>query len=127
MKTHSHIPILIIFCIVTLILVISATTARQSELAGTHATISLIASSLGGLIAVLSAILLLLRAAAGYPLKELAPLTLPLLAGILIVRFHWGVATVLGVLSIALFVREMIGTPEERRSSGRKPPKSAES
>lgn len=126
MKTHSHIPVLVIFCIVTLIIVISAASARQSELAETHATISLIGSSLGGLVAMLSAILLLLRAAAGYSFKELLPLTLPLLAGILIVSFHWATATVLGALGVTLFVREMIGTPEERRSSGKRPVKTAE-
>lgn len=114
MAKHIHIPVLVVFCIVTFILVSATIGVRVSNSPEMQIAIKLITTTLGTLIALLSALFLLLRAAVGVGFRDLLPLTLPLLAGLLITSFHWAVALVLGLIAISLFVREMVGTPAER-------------
>lgn len=115
MKLKAHLPILVLFTAAAATLLIILINSREHEVAITQLKLSQFKSGLGGVVAILSAVLLLVRAAAGHTLPEVLPLTLPLLAGVLIVNFHWGAAVVLGMIVVVHVVREIIGTPTERR------------
>ena len=114
MNEKIHIPIVVTFVIVTFLIVVSIMSSRLPQEAAHQLKMATITSHVGGLIAVLSAILLLFRAASGVGFRRLLPLTIPLLAGALIREFHWGLGVTLGCIVIAIILREIFGTPGER-------------
>jgi hypothetical protein len=111
---NQNIPVMVVFVVLSVILVISALSTRSVNFAESQLKITFLTSTLGGLIALMSAVLLLFRAASGQDFTRLLPLTLPLLAGVLIVSFHWTVAVTLGVLGLALLVRDMVDNRDLR-------------
>lgn len=106
---------MIAFGIAAFVVVVSVMSGRVTTDAVTQIKITFIATSLGTLVALFSAILLLTRAVSGARLAELLPLSLPLMAGVLVASFDWAVAVVFGALGVSMFIREMVGTPAERR------------
>lgn len=117
MNKRNGISILVIFCIAAFFLVVTVLTTRVHDAASIQIKLTLLGPTLGTLVALLSAVLLLIRAAAGSDLRDLYPLTIPLLAGVLIAGSHWSVPIVLGLLGITVLIREMVGTPAERRAT----------
>jgi len=125
MNAKSHLPTVLAFCVLSLILIVMLTMAHTAETARRQASIMMLGTNLGGLIAFLSAALLLFRAAGGASMDALMPLILPLLAGMLMMHYHWSIAVILGALGITLLIRQMTGTPEQRKApqaSGDTPP-----
>ena len=118
MKQHFSFSLMAIFIMISMMIVITIASTRLPNNAETQLKITFIATSLGTLIALLSAALLLFRAAAGAGFTELLPLILPLLAGTLVASFHWSIVQALGMLGVSLFVRDIMGTPGERRGKG---------
>lgn len=120
MKPKIHIPVLVAFTFGAVVLLSIVSGATEYKLTLIQLKLTQVLTGFGGLVALLSALMLLGRAAAGHPLTELVPLTLPLLAGVLIVSFHWIAALMLGVVAVACVVRDVLGSPAERR--GAEPP-----
>ncbi|HAV63316.1 MAG TPA: hypothetical protein DCY13_13240 [Verrucomicrobiales bacterium] len=116
MKSKAPLPLLIALAIAGFMLLAIITPAREHAFPGLQLKLTQLAAGFGGLVAILSAVMMLLRAAAGQTLADLAPFTLPLLAGALFVGFHWGIALALGVIVVTTIVGRMVGTPAERRS-----------
>jgi hypothetical protein len=119
MNTRLHKPLLIVLVVLTAILVISVLSMRVTSAAEIQMKINLIQSSMGALIGLLAAVLLLLRAAAGASVVDLLPLVLPVLAGALLTGSHWAVALVMGLMVLALFAARILGTPAERAGERR--------
>ncbi len=68
----------------------------------------MLSKALGLLVALLAGYLMVARAAGGHSFTELAPLSLPLLAGVLISGGHWSVAISIGLIIIAWIIRTII-------------------
>jgi hypothetical protein len=64
---------------------------------------------IGGLISVISAVVLLLQASREEPLPSLIPWIVALLAGVLVISFNWGAAVGLAGIAVAIVIREMRG------------------
>lgn len=64
--------------------------------------------TVGGFISLIAAVELVLRAVRGEPALGLIPWIVVLLAGILMVSLHWGIAISLAGIGIALTVRDIV-------------------
>ena len=106
MKTYSKTPVMVCFIVIGVIIGLTLISSRTHEMVETQAQISFILSSLGGVIAFLSAMMILFRAAGGVGIAELMPLVLSLLAGILVNNGHWAGVIALGVWGAAYIVIE---------------------
>ncbi len=67
-----------------------------------------ITRAIGVFIATVASLGLLLKSLGGESLDRLVSLTLPLLAGLLLNQAHWPIAIALGVIAVAVVVREII-------------------
>ncbi len=97
-----------VLIIATIIILIGVLGAGTHSSAQTDIKVLMLGKSLGLLVATLSAYLLVARAAGGQSFNELTPLSLPLLAGVLISGGHWAVAITLGIIITAWIVRTII-------------------
>lgn len=83
-------------------------------------------TTLGKLIAVLGASWMLVRAVGGATLAQLAPLSLPIIAGVVISSFHWSGVAALGAVASMVIAREIWGDsvrtrePKNRGDAGRR-------
>jgi hypothetical protein len=118
---NKNFALLPVFLVASFLIVVTVTTSTLSRHPDNQLKLTLITTAIGGLIALMSAVLLMLRAASGTSLQGVMPLTIPLLAGILIASYHWSIAVVLGTICLALIIREMVGTPAERRGQDQAP------
>lgn len=92
-------------------------------MADRHANAVMLFSSFGKLIALLGAVWLLIRSIAGATVSELVPLTLPVIAGVMVSGFHWSGAAALGAIGVAVILRELwsdsgVGARREFRNRG---------
>lgn len=115
MNKNQTTGLLTIFLAASFLIVVIITSSTLSKHPDNQLKLTLITTTIGGLIALISSVLLMLRAASGTNLQEVMPLTIPLLAGVLIASYHWAIAVILGTICLTLIIREMVGTPAERR------------
>lgn len=115
MNKNQTTGLLTIFLAASFLIVVIVTYSTLSKHPDNQLKLTLITTTIGGLIALISSVLLMLRAASGTNLQEVMPLTIPLLAGVLIASYHWAIAVILGTICLALIIRDMVGTPAERR------------
>lgn len=115
MNKNQTTGLLTIFLAASFLIVVIITSSSLSSHPTNQLRLTLITTAIGGLIALISAVLLMLKAASGSKLRDVMPLTIPLLAGVLIASYHWAIAVILGTICLTLIIREMVGTPAERR------------
>lgn len=120
MKKNNPVVTLIIFCIVSIVLVIAVLNmgGNSSLFETDQAKISMIFHVLGGWVALYSAVLLFLRTAEGAEIQQVAPLALPLLGGVVVTGGHWAGVVTLGAVVVAILLRETFGGKVDRRSAG---------
>ena len=118
MKSSRNLITIATFVLFSLLICIIISTANSPSDEKNLSRIHFVVTSIGGMVALYSAVLLLFRAANGEKISQLLPLVLPLLAGIAIVNSSMATVIVLGVIIVAMYVRQMVGSPTERQGKG---------
>ena len=109
MSRPLNFVILFAFAITMLVALVSSTNERQPQDAlQTQMTVSLLARAIGTFIATVAALALLLKAVSGETFEQTAVLTLPLLAGLLIVQVDWSLSLPLGALGVGVITKEIL-------------------
>ena len=80
---------------------------NDEDLPGADIAVAWTMRAMGGLIAVVATFGLFWRALNGEPLELQFGFVLALLAGLLLVNVHWSLAIALGLIGVALIVREV--------------------
>ena len=124
MKNKSVYPVVIILIAGVLFILSHVFSGSRSFAPERHANLIFFFTAFGKLIATVGGIWLLVRAVAGSTLAELVPLTLPVIAGVMIAGFHWSGAVALAVLGLGVVGQEYLSDknrsrdPREPRNRG---------
>lgn len=106
--SKSQIFLCIAFAFTGFVSLVTVTTSRSQELVFVQLTVGTVSHSLGLFLAAFSGLALLLKGVAGASLDRLSPLILPLFAGLLLMKVEWSLALPLGLIVVALIVRQML-------------------
>ena len=126
MKNKSVYPIVILLIAGGLLITSHVFSGSRNFAPERHANLIFFFTAFGKLIATVGGIWLLIRAVAGASLAELVPLTLPVIAGVMIAGFHWSGAVALAVIGLGVLSQELLGDkgrarePRNRGDAGRR-------
>ncbi len=111
----NQVTVLVLFIIAALILASAVFSGSAMKAAQTIPLLQSYFPALGMVLALLGGICLLVRALGGSSLAELSPLVLPVLAGSLVAHPTWSSALGLGLLGVAVIVREVLAQTTPKR------------
>ena len=110
MKRETNLILRIAFGIVIAIVVVGALTIQvPGNLQFAEAKLSLAVKGIGGVVAVFSALLLLIRAAEGVDINRLLPLGFGVLAGVLCATGNGVVALALALAAASVLIKDALG------------------
>lgn len=100
--------LVILFFVTFGILLIVVLNARSTSLPLLELSLNSLVHGMAAMIALASALLLLLRAANRDNLASMMPLVLPLLAGLLLIHPHWSLGIVLAIVVTGVLLRDLL-------------------
>src|SRR5690242_10241266 len=100
------IPIAVFTLVVAIIFIIALLTTREN-LADASAAVQWTMAFVGAVVSIIATFGLFWRALNGAPLDMQFGFVLALLAGLLLVGVHWSLAIAMGIIGVALIVREL--------------------
>ena len=107
---------------VTLFVAVSlALNINDSDLGRMEFGITFIARVLGIFMAAVSSFVLLLKGIDGATMEKMIPMTLPLLAGVVLIEPHWTIALALAVVVLGVSIGHIIQTTIAARQGSEKP------
>ena len=94
---------------------------REPDLMRMEFGITFIARVLGIFMAAVSSFVLLLKGIDGATMEKMIPMTLPLLAGVVLIEPHWTIALALAVVVLGVSIGHIIQTTIASRRASEKP------
>ena len=107
MKSKSVVPVVVLLVLGCIVIFGGLAGRRPAAAAESLMLYVEFFTTFGKLIAVLAASWMLVRAIGGASLAHLAPLSLPLIAGVVISNGHWSGVAALGTVASLIVVREI--------------------
>ena len=102
-------------------IVMVANIRAESDLVRLEFGVTLIARVLGIFMVAVSSLVLLLKGLEGATLETMIPMTLPLLAGVVLIEPHWTTALALAVLALGVSIGLVVRTTIASRRGSERP------